>query len=251
MFEAVSDNRAFCNDFFIALTAENGFGARKSRLSAMATMMRCPTLFNAARQIERRVGAHGATGQMISESRKEALLKKAYQKAPKSDVLASLEARGINRLFGHREDELVKHDPELAALLPKQEKPDAIYGLRPTRNLENLLNDSMKPQFSGNNREAHIEEMLQPSPFDETGEPLYFPFLLLEAKSGKSDCDWESIRLQSAFPIWTFLQTQQRLRTAAGPSSKWVSGPLVWFLMNRGEDWSVSVAYLSDRTCVS
>ncbi|KAH7000644.1 hypothetical protein EDB80DRAFT_114877 [Ilyonectria destructans] len=159
----------------------------------------------------------------------------------------NLEARGINRLFGHREDELVKHDPELAALLPKQEKPDAIYGLRPTRNLENLLNDSLKPQFSSTNRDAHIEEIVQPSPFDATGEQLHFPFLLLEAKSGKSDCDWDSIRLQSAFPIWTFLQTQQRLRTAAGASSKWLSGPLVWFLMSKGEAWSVSVTYLSGR----
>lgn len=165
--------------------------------------------------------------------------------------MTSLEARGINRLFGHREDELVKHDPELATLLPKQEKPDAVYGLRPTRNLENLLNDNLKPHPWGTNRDAHIEEILQPSPFDETGEPLYFPFLLLEAKSGKSDCDWESIRLQSAFPIWTFLQTQQRLKMAAGASSKWVSGPLVWFLMNRGEDWSVSVACLSDEGTTS
>lgn len=217
----------------------------------MAAMVRCPTLFNAARQTERHVGAHGATVPMISESRGEAFTRGHVEKGEEADVLTSLEARGINRLFGHREDEFVKHDPELAALLPKQEKPDAVYGLRPTRNLENLLNDSLKPQFSATNRDAHIEEILQPSPFDETGEPLYFPFLLLEAKSGKSGSDWESIRLQSAFSIWTFLQTQQRPRTVAGASSKWSSGPLVWFLMNRGEDWSVSVAYLSDRAVTS
>jgi hypothetical protein len=79
------------------------------------------------------------------------------------------------------------------------------------------------------------------------GESLLFPFLLLEAKSGKSADDWHSIWLQSAFPIRTFLQTQQRLYKMAGCPPKWESGPLVWFVSNKGQDWSVSLAYIAEE----
>lgn len=48
-----------------------------------------------------------------------------------SNPLCSLEAVGLNRIFGHREDEVVPLDPEVAKGLGQEfKKPDAIFGLR-------------------------------------------------------------------------------------------------------------------------
>lgn len=88
-----------------------------------------------------------------------------------------------------------------------------------------------------------VHELLGESPLSEEGDPIVFPFLVLEAKSAKSaDSDWNSVQLQSAFPVRTLLCTQMLLKNMAEPHSKRKVGPLVWLLMNRGEDWRVSVA---------
>jgi len=154
----------------------------------------------------------------------------------------SVEAIGLNPLFNHREQEQVHHDPELQKKLPKGEQPDAVYGLRQTRNFEDLLYDTAA-HGDGN---AQVHELLNPSPMKEDGEPLLFPFIVLEAKSSTSPSDWHSVKMQTAFPIKTFLDTQNKLRISNGRSSKWRSGPLVWFFLNRGEEWKLCVAYMQD-----
>lgn len=159
----------------------------------------------------------------------------------------SLEAVGLNNLFGHREDETVRHEPAVAARLGKKiQQPDRIFGLRQTRNIQNLLNDTRKDQRSPGINARLLHEELDPSPIDQPlcqlGDELLYPFLVLEAKSSTADCDWYSIQLQTAFPIRTFLQTQHRLKNAARSQQS----PLVWFLANRGEDWRVSIAHVND-----
>ena len=134
------------------------------------------------------------------------------------------------------------------------QKPDAIFGLRQTRNIENLLYDTRKNELEldlGSNavdQDRQIHELLDPSPLtqpiSQKGDMLLFPFLVVEAKSGTSDSDWYSIQMQTAFPIKAFLDTQDRLRRATGRRSKWHAGPLVWFFANKGEDWSLSGAYM-------
>ncbi|KAJ9130775.1 hypothetical protein NKR23_g12027 [Pleurostoma richardsiae] len=103
-----------------------------------------------------------------------------------------LEAIGLNRIFGHREDEVVRHDPVVARRLGKRiQKPDAIYGLRQTRNIENFLHDTRKSEarqlVPTDGKQLHEE--LDPSPIDQpldqNGDELLYPFLVLEAKS-----DW-------------------------------------------------------------
>lgn len=132
---------------------------------------------------------------------------------------------------------------DVAQRLGKQsQKPDAMVGLRPTTNIQNLLQDTSGSQSQ------QLHEILQPSPVDESGEELLYPFLVLEAKSGTSSSDWHSIRMQTAFPIRTLLETQNRLRVEAGSQDDPRSAPLVWFFGNRGEDWRVSVAYTSKNT---
>lgn len=122
-----------------------------------------------------------------------------------------------------------------------------MYGLRQTRNIENLLHDVVKHQFEHDEEaaERQVHEVLGlEQPLTQTGEHLLFPFIVLEAKSGSSSYDWHSVQMQTAFSIRTLLETQNRLRTATGTQSKWRSGPLVWFFANKGEDWRVYAAYI-------
>lgn len=143
---------------------------------------------------------------------------------------------GLNPLFTHREQEPVIHEPELAKELPKGEQPDMVYGLRQTRNFEAALY-AKSTQSRLNIDTWLVRDLLKRSPLSEDGDPLLFPFLVLEAKSGKSDNDWRSIKLQTSFPIRAFLEYQRNLQVATGQRSKWKAGPLVWFFMNKGEDW--------------
>lgn len=154
-----------------------------------------------------------------------------------------MEAAGLNQIFGHREDEFVYYEPRIAKELPKLKKPDAIYGLRQTRNIENLLNDTVRVGGESGSDGVLVHELLGESPISEDGDRISFPFLLLEATSAKAaESDWDSIQLQSSFPVRTFLKAQQSLQDIAGTQSKWKAGPLVWLLMSRGEDWRVCAA---------
>ena len=145
---------------------------------------------------------------------------------------------GLNRLFIDRSDDVVIHPPDLARQLPQDQKPDRIYGLRQTRNIEELI----LTRLPGG---GFLEDDLQKQPHSTLGEALLFPFLVVEAKSGVAPDDWHSIRLQTAFPIHTYLNTQQSLRLATAQRSRWHSGPLVWFFMSKGDDWRLCLAYQS------
>jgi hypothetical protein len=52
--------------------------------------------------------------------------------------------------------------------------------------------------------------------------------------------------MQTAFSIRTLLKLQWDLKVAAGNNSEWESGPLVWFLANKGESWRVAAAFVQD-----
>ncbi|KAK4235994.1 hypothetical protein C8A03DRAFT_36126 [Achaetomium macrosporum] len=146
------------------------------------------------------------------------------------------EKAGLNQLFIDRSDDFVIHPPKLAEQLPQEQKPDRVYGLRQTRIIEDLL---LKRLPDG----ALLEDILHKQPHSTSGQALLFPFLVVEAKSGTAPDDWHSIRLQTAFPIYTYLNAQQSLRLATAQRSKWTSGPLVWFFMSKGDDWRLALAY--------
>ncbi|SPO03228.1 uncharacterized protein DNG_05910 [Cephalotrichum gorgonifer] len=164
-----------------------------------------------------------------------------------------LEAVGLNRIFGHREDEPLRLDPDLAKSLKQDsQRPDAIFGLRQTRNIENLLNDTPKQWDGDEDTGKQLHELLLPpslphQSLSKKGDELLFPFLALEAKSGSSDSDWHAINMQTAFPIKAFLDMQNRLNLAMAQLSTWRLSPLVWFFSNRGEDWRVSMAYMENE----
>lgn len=80
--------------------------------------------------------------------------------------------------------------------------------------------------------------MVKSSPFKDSVDPLLFPFLILEAKSETSSNGFDDIQVQTAFPIWSLLKLQEGLHAKVrniGPET----GPLVWFLANRGDAWRV------------
>lgn len=154
-------------------------------------------------------------------------------------------------MFCHREDEEVHFEKDLAKQLRKElQKPDAIYGLRRTRDIENLLYDSRKRMLDEDDDPRQLHELLEPSPSDNaispTGDPLLYPFLVIEAKSGQAQKDWHSINMQTAFPIRAFLQIQARLQHTADPRGSF--GPLVWFFSYKGEDWRLSMAFMQETT---
>jgi hypothetical protein len=93
------------------------------------------------------------------------------------------------------------------------------------------------------NRGQLLEQSIRSSPYAPHAESLHFPFLVLEAKAGKGPSDLNHVEVQTAFAIQLLLKLQYDLKEAAGPASRWASGPLVWFVANRGEHWHVAAAY--------
>ena len=156
------------------------------------------------------------------------------------------EAVGLNRIFTHREQESVLLPAALAAELGKEDQqPDGIYGLRQTRNFEEALYVHAHNEYDQSDK--LVADLITASPLSTDGDPLLFPFLLLEAKSGKASDDWHSIKLQTAFPIQACLKVQRDLQTKTARGYDWENEPLVWFFMNKGEDWQLCAAYTSTK----
>jgi hypothetical protein len=136
---------------------------------------------------------------------------------------------GLNPLFSNRADQAFQYEPHLT---PSQDikditkrRTDRVYGLRQTSNFEERLNKPAKCVLDNTNEnsiaavmdlidsdseEALVRDFVQATPFHRRGEPLLFPFLMMEAKSeeggGFSKCG-----IQTSLPIWSLLKSQERL----------------------------------------
>ena len=140
--------------------------------------------------------------------------------------------------------EKIDHDECIPAeyKLRTHREPDRVYGLQKTRRLARLLDDTSTPS-------GHIiGQTLRSSPFPSRSEQIIFPFMVLEAKSEKSQNSRSATQAQTACAIITFLQLQSKLTKAARdvcPDTRAsLSQPLVWFLTHKGEQWSISAAFL-------
>jgi hypothetical protein len=129
------------------------------------------------------------------------------------------------------------------AVLKKKELPDRVYGLRETNNFKFLLHSADK-RAPLDAAQRLLRETLKSSPFRQDGEPLLFPFLVLEAKSGKGKDHFDSIEMQTAFVIRALLQLQHGLQLATGEDTSWSAGPLVWFLSSKGEQWQIASSFV-------
>ena len=145
----------------------------------------------------------------------------------------------LNLIFSDRAEGVVEHEELVQLILARQQHPDRIYGLRQTSSFEEALYSPSKRHRRPDGRPVRVGETVRYTPFKQFGEPLLFPFLILEAKSAKGE-DFETIQKQTAFPIRT-------LRSECKEQVTWQGGPLVWFLSNKGEDWRVAACFV-DKT---
>ena len=131
-------------------------------------------------------------------------------------------------------------DDPIFGALPREQKPDRIYGFRKTRRFGRLLDEETSdPRFEGH----ELRDILECSPFNEMRDQVLFPFLVLEAKSETGD-SFDDIEIQTAFAIKKLLDIQLQLQSKTAERSQWQSGPLVWFLSHRGDEWRVAAAYV-------
>ena len=90
-----------------------------------------------------------------------------------------------------------------------------------------------------------MRQVVRSTPFRQDGDPLLYPFLILEAKSGKGQDSFDTIEKQTAFPIRTLLRLQEDLVQQCSNGPSWQDGPTVWFLSNKGEEWRVSAGFVN------
>jgi len=151
---------------------------------------------------------------------------------------------GLNPLFSDRAEELIVHDNIIHPELPKQEHPDRVYGLRETHVFERALSAHVHTQGSESTGAVQVRDAVRSSPFRQYGDPLLYPFLVLEAKSEKGPDSFDSIEMQTSFPIRTLLKLQEELQKHCQYKPTWQHGPTVWFLANKGEEWRVSAGFI-------
>jgi hypothetical protein len=130
---------------------------------------------------------------------------------------------------------------------PVRKEPDRIHGLQSTTYLEKLLQQNHSTQsqqaFDPSRRLADIlQTSCNP---DGGGRSLLFPFLVMEAKSGKGGSNFDEIEIQTALPIRNLLILQHKLQHAEFNTMKVPGGPLAWFLANVGETWRVYGCYVT------
>ena len=124
-------------------------------------------------------------------------------------------------MFSDRADErmqLAAHEPGRRR---SAKRPDGVYGLAMTLSFAHYVNRGGRLKYS---------------PFSD-GNPLY-PFLIIEAKSEKSEDGFVSVEQQSAASLKECLDLQLQLTNETGvPLS-----PLVWFVGYRGDEWRLYAA---------
>jgi hypothetical protein len=115
------------------------------------------------------------------------------------------------------EDITVSHDPSgLDGRRIGSERPDLIYGIRPT--------DQLKTWLANTNSSRH---------FPVTNLSILYPFLILESerRSAQPATKFTEQERRVAFTIRTLLKTQQDFQDSYSP--------VVWFLVHVGDAWRV------------
>ena len=136
------------------------------------------------------------------------------------------------------------HDNTIAAELSKlKQEPDRVFGLRLTKNFQDILSRSITSPSDRSGR-ATVGQLIRTSPFKSESDPLLFPFLILEAKKESNSNGFEDIQAQTAFPIWSLLRLQEDLQSHQ-VKDEHCFDPLVWFLASRGDVWRVYGCYVT------
>ena len=155
----------------------------------------------------------------------------------------------LNKLFEDKAEEIIYTDLSVASAVRRKtrdKKPDRVFGLQETNIFEEVL-DQIASHTSSN--PSNLRYLFKNSPFKGNSRPLLYPFLIVEAKSEKSDDSFSDAEEQTAFPIKTLLELQYDLSKRVNRFSG--SGPLVWFLTNRGDSWRVYVCHVNEKEPIS
>jgi hypothetical protein len=153
---------------------------------------------------------------------------------------------GLSPIFSSRLEEpnYLPHDHK-AEFDPVKNRPDRIHGLQSTTSIEKMLHRHFAAQSQQNSEPSQrLADVLQVTcnP-DRGGKNLLFPFLVMEAKKGRSDFD--EIEIQTAHPIINLLDLQHQLQHNEFNEMEVPGGPLAWFLANIGERWKVYGCYVT------
>lgn len=195
---------------------------------------------------------------------------KARQEMRVSCQCVNVGYSGLNPLFSNRADQVFSYDPHLVVELEKngsgngprsngiklpERRPDRVYGLRKTPNFEQRLSSPAKMVLDGASGDAItallgivdageellVQDFIHATPFHQRGDPLLFPFLILEAKSedgrGHRNCG-----IQTSLPIWAILKSQERLVQFSDNLYE-LGGPFIWYIHYLGDSWRVSGCY--------
>ncbi|KAF4992474.1 hypothetical protein FGRMN_7145 [Fusarium graminum] len=133
-----------------------------------------------------------------------------------NNVAQDIPEQGISPLFDDRAEEAIRYSGELRSELPKREdRPDRVYGLRVNERLSRLLQSA-----------EDTNEDIKVSPFKSDGDPLVFPFLVIEAKSEKGSDSVSDTQVQTAFAIRELLSIQYQLVQLAEDDEEQNGDPL-------------------------
>ncbi|MBE3041282.1 hypothetical protein IMZ48_01585 [Candidatus Bathyarchaeota archaeon] len=158
-------------------------------------------------------------------------------------ILVCREDRGLNPIFENHAEEAIKYTKEMQRDLRRREhRPDRIMGLYQTGTIERLLE---KPDQRHAFPSKTVGQTIRTTPFRKGGEKVVFPFLVIEAKSEKSQSSFSGIDMQTAFAIRELVVLQEELERAASGlgHAKWDAAPLVWYISYRGEQWRLHAAF--------
>lgn len=127
-------------------------------------------------------------------------------------------------------------------LRKREHRPDRIIGLCQTRTIRSLLEKLDRRHASPS---MTVGQTIRTTPFAEEGEPVVFPFLIMEAKSEKSASSFRDIDMQTAFAIRELVLLQEELERATSELGhpEWEAAPLVWYFSYRGEQWRLHGAF--------
>jgi hypothetical protein len=144
---------------------------------------------------------------------------------------------GFNPLISNRADQVFSFDPHLKSELGSEQetnnrgvnlperRPDRVYGFCQTPIFEKRLRSpagafldeaaedtitALMKTVDTSGEELLVRDFIQATPYHQRGDPLLFPFLILEAKS-EDGRGHRNSAIQTSLPVWALLKAQERL----------------------------------------
>jgi hypothetical protein len=152
-------------------------------------------------------------------------------------------------MFSTRADEMMSFDfsENRCEEKLKNRRPDRILGFQETNSLSRRFSqyDLMAGQLGDDPALKILWETVESTVLNHKGNALFFPFLVIEAKS-RNGASFDACNIQTAQPILKMLKIQEDLQAKSQMTLEY-GGPLLWYIAYRGEDWRLSACYISEK----